>query len=484
MTRRERIEVSFHGAAGEVTGSCHMLRVGARRILLDCGMIQGGRRSAARNREDFPFDVADIDAVVLSHAHIDHSGRLPLLVRRGYTGPIHAQRVTRDLCQVMLEDSARIAESDAAAENRRRARKGLAPVTPLYTLDDARRALGQFVPLPYREAREILPGVTLRYHDAGHILGSAIVDIEARDGPFTARIVFSGDLGQYGTPILCDPAPVEQADMLIMESTYGDRQHRERAQTEAEIAGIIARASHHHGNILIPAFAVGRTQEILWLLARHHDEWGIGNWRVYLDSPMAIKASAIYWDNPQLYDAEARTVREGLRGMPLLPNLKLTETTEESQAINRQRSGAIIIAGSGMCEGGRILHHLKHNIWREECHVLIVGYQAHGTLGRRLVDGDPYVRVWHETMRVRAQVHTVGGLSAHGDRDDLTRWYGGFRDPPPVWLVHGEAAASGALATHLGRHGAPQVTIAEPGQHINLVDLPAVHRRGTRKTSA
>jgi metallo-beta-lactamase family protein len=472
------IEVEFYGATGEVTGSCHILRVGDRRILLECGMIQGGRQKQDRNREDFPFAAGEIDAVVLSHAHIDHSGRLPLLVQRGYSGPIYAQQVTRDLCRIMLEDSARLAESDAASENRRRERKGLPPVTPLYTPADAEQALANFVPLPYRERREILPGIHIRYQDAGHILGAAIVEVWARDGDTERKLVFSGDLGQYDTPILRDPAAIEDADMVIMESTYGDRFHRDRAATEAEIAGVITSASHRRGNILIPAFAVGRTQEILYMFARNFKAWGLDAWRIFLDSPMAIRTSAVYWDNPGLYDEEAAMVREGLRGMPLLPNLTLSESADDSRAINRVRSGAIVIAGSGMCEGGRILHHLKHNIWRPECHVLIVGYQANGTLGRRLVDGQAYVRIYHEAMRVRAQIHTVGGLSAHGDQHDLARWYAGFRKPPPAYLVHGEPTAAAALSERLLKAGAPRAIIAERGLRVNLAD-PAGKRAAT-----
>lgn len=472
-TMTDILELDFYGAATEVTGSCHVLRAGEHRILLDCGMIQGGRRKEERNREAFPFDPAAVDAVVLSHAHIDHCGRLPLLVRRGYAGPIYAQRITRDLCRIMLEDSASLAGRDAETENRKRARKGLPPVVPLYTQEDVEQTLAQFVPLPYDRREEILPGVSVRLRDAGHIIGSAIVELWARAGGLERKLVFSGDLGQHGTPILREPARIPDADLVLLESTYGDRRHRERADTIREIGEILDQADHHRGNVLIPAFAVGRTQEILYLFAQHYEEWGLGRWQIFLDSPMAIRASEIYWNNPEVYDREAALVRQDLKGMPLLPNLVLSQSAEDSQKINRMPKGAIVIAGSGMCEGGRILHHLKHNVWRPESHVIIVGYQAQGTRGRQLVDGNAYIRIYGETMRVRAKVHTVGGLSAHADQEDLARWYAGFDPRPPVWLVHGEPEAARALARRLRAEGAPQATVAEPGQTVDLHRLPA-----------
>jgi metallo-beta-lactamase family protein len=464
----QQLELAFFGATGEVTGSCHLLQVGGRQVLLECGMVQGGRQQQARNREAFPFDPRELDAVVLSHAHIDHSGRLPLLVQRGYTGPIYAQSATFEFCKIMLLDSARIAQSDAETENRKRERKDLPLVTPLYTVADAERALRQFVPLPYNQKQEIAPGVSIRFQDAGHILGSACVEIWAQAGSVGRKLVFSGDLGQYGTPILCDPAVITEADLVLMESTYGDRLHRDHAATVAELATIFADADYRRGNILIPAFAVGRSQELLYLFSQHYAAWQLHRWKIFLDSPMAIRASEVYWNNPQLYDAEARSLREGLGEMPLLPNLTLSESVEQSQHINRMRNGAIIVAGSGMCEGGRIGHHLKHNVWRPECEIIIVGYQAHGTLGRQLVDGNTYVRIHHETIRVRARIHTIGGLSAHGDQNDLSRWYGHFAGRPPVYLVHGEPPAAAGLATRLRKDGAQAVTIAERGMRVDL----------------
>jgi metallo-beta-lactamase family protein len=465
------MHIEFFGAAGEVTGSCHILHVRGQRILLDCGMIQGSRKAEARNRDDFPFDPAGLDAVILSHAHIDHSGRLPLLVKRGYQGPIFTHQATRDFAWIMLEDSADLGERDAEMENRKRARKGLPKIEPLYTVADAEQACRQMRGLHYDEPTQVADGVRLTLRDAGHIMGSAIVDLELEEPDLQRRLVFSGDLGQFGTPILRDPVSAERADLVIMESTYGDRLHRGRAETVRELQEIIAEADHHRGNILIPAFAVGRSQELMYLLGRHFDEWNLGRWKIYLDSPMAIQATEVYWNYPQLYDAEATRLRRDHDEMPLLPNLTMSRSPADSRRINEKASGAIVIAGSGMCTGGRILHHLKHNLWRPECQVVIVGYQANGSLGRQLVDGREYVRIHHETIKVRAQIHTVGGLSAHGDRDDMTRWYEGLGDRPPVCLVHGEAGAAEAFASHLSRAGARWAWVARRGARLDLAQL-------------
>jgi metallo-beta-lactamase family protein len=465
------MEIEFFGAAREVTGSCHIVRAAGHQILLDCGMIQGGHKDEARNRDPFPFDPRAVDAVVLSHAHIDHSGRLPLLVKQGFAGPVYTQSATRELCAVLLEDAASLAVRDTEYENRRRARKGLAPVEALYTHSDVLEALALMVGIPYREQREILPGITIRFRDAGHIMGSASVELWLVEGTTRRKMVFSGDLGQYDTPILHDPEAIGEADVVLMESTYGDRLHRDRALTVREIGEVVTTAGHQHGNILIPAFAIGRSQEVLYMLGKHYDAWGLDRWHVFLDSPMAIEATEIYWNHPHLYDKEATRLRLKVNEMPRLRTLHLTRSPEESRAINRIHSGAIIIAGSGMCTGGRILHHLKHNVWRKECHVIIVGYQAVGSLGRRLVDGQNYVRIYGETIRVGAQIHTVGGLSAHGDQNDLARWAGGFRNRPRFFLVHGEAHSAEALAGKLAREMGLETVPATRGQILDLGDL-------------
>ena len=463
------MEIRFFGAAGEVTGSCHIVSVGARRILLDCGLIQGSRKDEARNAEPFPFDPATLDAVVLSHAHIDHSGRLPLLVRAGFRGPIYAQTATRDLCRIMLKDSGFLQEKDAEIENRKRARKGLAAIEPLYTARDATAAVRRIRTLPYDQFHEVVPGIQVRFRDAGHILGSCIVELRLEEGGVRRTVVFSGDLGQKDTPILRDPVSVEAADLVLMESTYGDRCHRSREETWAEIQGIVGEVRTLRGNILIPAFAVGRSQEILYLFAKHYTDWHLDRWQVFLDSPMAIEATEVYLKHNDLYDKEAAAFWNDNGGRELLPNLHLTRTPKQSQAINRIDSGAIIVAGSGMCTGGRIRHHLKNNVWRRDCHVIIVGYQAHGTTGRKLVEGARHIRLWGETIRVAATIHTVGGLSAHADQTGLLEWYAAFADHPPVVLVHGEARGQGPLKEELERRHGADVRVAEPGQVIDLV---------------
>ncbi|MEJ2602797.1 MAG: MBL fold metallo-hydrolase [Gammaproteobacteria bacterium] len=462
------MHIEFWGAAREVTGSCHLLHVGGRRVLLDCGLIQGSRRGEERNREPFPFDPAGIDAVVLSHAHIDHSGRLPLLRRLGYAGRIHTHRATRDLCRIMLRDAAFIEEKDTAWENRKRERKGLAPREPLYTREDADEVTKRFTTVDYDSPTEICPGVRLTLRDAGHILGSAIVVLDLEEGDRRARIAFSGDLGHRDAPILRDPVRLDEADLVILESTYGDRRHRSWDETRRELLGIIASAEASSGNILVPAFAVGRSQLILYWLARHFDEAGLDRWKVFLDSPLAIRTTDVYGRYPGLYDEEAAEFWRGRGSRGILPNLTFSRTADQSRALNSLRSGAIIIAGSGMCTGGRIRHHLLHHLWREECHVIITGFQAAGTLGRRLVDGAQRVRVLGETVRVGASVHTVGGLSAHADQRGLGEWYGAFRDRPPVALVHGEPGAMDALARVLADRYGATVTAVQRGQKMKI----------------
>ena len=465
------MEIRFHGAAGEVTGSCHLVEVGGRRVLLDCGVIQGDRRDEERNREPFPFDPTTIDAVVLSHAHIDHSGRIPLLIRSGFTGPVYTHHASKDLCRIMLKDAGYLAERDAEWENRKRQRKGLKPVQPLFTMQDAGDAMKRFRGMPYGKRKTILPGISVRLADAGHILGSAIVELWLEEGQTKRKIVFSGDLGQKGAPILRDPSVIADADLVLMESTYGDRLHRSREDTRAEMEAVIAKTRGARGNILIPAFAVGRTQDILYHFARNYDQWGIGDWQIFLDSPMAIQATGVYLRHSDLYDREAAALFERNSHHPLLPNLTLSRTSRQSMQLNRIRSGAIIIAGSGMCNGGRIRHHLKHNVWRDNCHVVIVGFQARGTLGRALVDGAKHIRLWGETIRVEAEIHTIGGLSAHADQAGLMEWYGGFGNNPPVVLVHGEPDASAVLYAELARRANAPVRIATAGDQLDLQSM-------------
>ena len=461
------MQVRFLGAAHEVTGSCFLLETGRACVLVDCGLIQGGPKDEARNREPFAFDPATLDAVVLTHAHLDHSGRLPLLIKAGYRGAIHTQRATRDLCRIMLKDSGHLQEKDAQWENTKRQRKGLRRVEPLYTVADAQAAVRYFKTQDYGVEQRIAPGVWLTLHDAGHILGSAVGELRVQSESGERRLVFSGDLGHHGAPILRDPVRLAHADFVVMESTYGDRDHRDWDSTWQELGEVLRNAREGRGNILIPAFAVGRTQELLYVFREHYREWGLDSWNVFVDSPMAIEATDVYAKHWQLYDADAARAH-GVQGGPFhLPNLHLSRTPAQSMAINRIRSGAIVIAGSGMCTGGRIKHHLKHNLWREDCHVVIVGFQARGTLGRALVDGARHVRLWGETIRVGAHIHTIGGLSAHAGRSGLLDWYGHFPHRPPVALVHGEEDAIAALGDTLAQRGV-KVARPRPGETVRF----------------
>ncbi len=462
------MQVHFHGAAGEVTGSLHLVEAAGtpgkpKRVVLDCGMAQGSPEMEASNADPFPFDAASIDALVISHAHIDHIGRVPLLVQRGFRGPIFAQEATAALMPIMLMDSASIAESDAERANRRR-EHGAPEVVPLYTKDDVSDALSQLQVLPYGSRQAILDGVEIAFRDAGHILGSSIVELWA-DG---RKLVFSGDLGPNGTPILRDPEPVRDADLLLMESTYGDRNHKERADTIVELGRILDEAWRDGGNVLIPAFAVGRSQELLYWFARHWDEWQLSRWQIFLDSPMAGKVVDVYARHHELFDEDAQAVWRDTPNPFTLPNLRVTASTEESMAINQVERGAIIIAGSGMATGGRILHHLRQNLGRRQAHVVFVGYQGNGTLGRRLVDGAKWVRIHGQDYRVNLQVHTVGGLSAHADQQALLAWYDHFEPKPRLALVHGEDRAREALAGEIGERHGVHATLVRPGTVLDV----------------
>jgi metallo-beta-lactamase family protein len=457
--------LQFFGATGVVTGSLYLIRCDAGVVLLECGLFQGAPDTEKRNREPFPVSAHEVDAVVLSHAHLDHSGRVPLLVKQGYTGPVYVQEATGALCKIMWPDSGYLNEKDAEWENRMRRGKGEPAVEPLYTLEEAEHALRLLHPVPYDRSLELLPGLRLRYLDAGHILGSAIVELEYTESGGSRRLVFSGDIGYRDAPVMDPPQRVDSADAVIMESTYGDRLHKPFDDTMEELAQVFRAARAAQGNILIPAFTVGRTQDLLYLMAENYQQWGLDDWHIFLDSPMGIEATEVYSRYRHLYGAQLFGPDSSL---PDLPNFHQTRTSEESMLINDISSGAIVIAGSGMCSGGRILHHLKNNIWRPECHLIIVGYQAIGTLGRRIVDGAETVKMWGDSYRVRIRVHTIGGLSAHGDQGDLMAWYGGFADRPPLYLVHGERDAQQALAARIRQEFGAQVLVAEYRQKISI----------------
>ncbi len=457
--------IQFFGATEQVTGSLYVLRTDQHTVLLECGLIQGSRKSEAQNKADFPVPVDEIDAVVLSHAHIDHSGRIPLLFKRGYQGPIYTHRGTLALSEIMLPDSGYLNEKDAEWENKHREKKGLDPIEALYTRDDAKACLRLFRGVEYGETTEILPGLFLNLHDAGHILGSAIVEMRCKHGDKLSTLVFSGDLGYAKAPVMNPPAQLQSADLVVMESTYGDRMHRPFDETIAELGEVFDSARASRGNVVIPAFTVGRTQDLLYLMKEHEHSWRLKSWQVYLDSPMAIDATEAYARYRDLYGAQ---LFSGDSTLPPLPNIFATRSTEESMTINSIKSGAIIIAGSGMCTGGRIHHHLKYNIWRPECHVVIVGYQADGTLGRQIVDGADEIRLWGEEYKVRATVHTIGGLSAHADQAGLVDWYRHFESKPPVYLVHGEERSQIPLTERLETELRAPVTIARQGMRVDI----------------
>lgn len=465
------MNIQFLGATCEVTGSCYLLHCGGRRILVECGLVQGSQQDEMRNTEPFPFDPTQIDAVVLTHSHLDHSGRIPLLIKSGFKGPVYTHEASRDLCRIMFKDAGYINEKEAEWENRKRERKHKPLLEPLYTVQDAQDAMHRFKPMVYGEKNEILPGITIRLRDAGHILGSSIVECWLHEGGESRKLVFSGDLGHQGAAILRDPEIVKQADLVVMESTYGDRLHRSWEETWEEMAQIFIQARKGHGNILIPAFTVGRTQELLYTFARYYEDWKLGNWQVFLDSPMAIAATDVYARYSDLYDKEATKHAHEQGGLFALPNLTLSRTALQSMGINQISDGAIIIAGSGMCSGGRIKHHLKHNIWRNDCQLVIVGFQARGTLGRALVDGTDTIRLWGESIRVAAKIHTIGGLSAHADSDGLINWYSHFEGNPLVALVHGEAEAMDALGERLISENHARLMTPALGEQLDLLAL-------------
>lgn len=456
------MRITMLGAAGEVTGSAALVETDRARLLVDFGLFQGGRASVERNRERPPIDAGRLDAVVVTHAHLDHVGRLPLLPGLGFRGRIHATAATIDLAELILRDSARIQASDAERDSRRLRRLGRDPVEPLYGEAEVERILPAFAPVPYDEPVEIAEGVVARWRDAGHILGAASIELRLRDGGSEKRVVFSGDVGPHAVPLLRDPRPFEHADLVVLESTYGDRDHRSREETTRELADVVKNAIWEREKVLVPSFAIGRAQELLWHLGEIIRDELVPSVPVHLDSPMAIEASELYLKHAAILDEEARALLAGGAAPMLLPELHLCRTTEESRALNDVWSGAIVIAGAGMCTGGRILHHLRHNLWRRNVRVLFVGYQAEGTLGRRLVDGAKHVRIHGSTIAVRAEIATLGGLSAHAGRSGLLAWYAAMAaDRPRTILNHGEDRPRAALAEAIrAAHG---VTAACPG---------------------
>lgn len=441
------MRITFFGAAKEVTGSCHLLETEKARLLVDCGLFQGNRRLERLNLIPRKLAPRTLDCVLLTHGHLDHCGRLPLLGKAGFNGPIYATQGTIEIATLILKDAAHVQENDIKRENRRRQRAGQKAISPLFDLRDVQHILSQFKSVDYDEWFDPLPGVSVRYVEAGHILGSASIEIDAGTGSKRKRLIFSGDLGPYDVPIMKDPARIDRADFVFMESTYGDRDHRSLEASIAEFRELIDECTKKGGKVLIPVFAVGRTQQVLYHLAELFREGKLKPIPIYLDSPMAIQATAIYQKHPELQDREARDLANSGQLRKDLSSLRLCESAPESMLLNETPGPCIIMAGAGMCNAGRILHHLKHNLWLESTTVIIVGYQARGSLGRMLVDGADTVKIMGETIAVKAKVRGVGGFSAHADQSDLIRWLSSMTSTnPKVTLIHGEPHPMSQLA--------------------------------------
>lgn len=438
------MKIKFCGASTGVTGSCHLLTSGEHKILLDCGQFQGGKAQDALNYEKFPFEPSEIECVVLSHAHIDHCGRLPLLTKRGFEGKIYCTDATADLLSVMLKDSAYIHEKETEWKNRKAERAGREQVEPLYTIEDAEKTLSLVSPILYDQQIEINHDMKIVFNDAGHILGSAITELWVTEDDKESKIVFSGDLGMEGRPILRDPTYIKKADYVIMETTYGNRIHKELGSGVEKLIEIILNTTRRGGNVVIPSFAVGRTQELIYELNRFYDSNNgyrkeLDKIFVYVDSPMATTATEIFRRNAQVFDEETREYI--LKGdNPLeFKNLKFTRSSKESHDLNFNKEPKIIISASGMCEAGRIRHHLKHNLWNPKNSIVFVGYQGQGTLGRSLVEGIKMVTLFGEEIQVNAEIHNLEGFSGHADQNGLFAWLAHFEQKPKqIFLVHGE----------------------------------------------
>jgi metallo-beta-lactamase family protein len=466
------MQIEFVGAAQTVTGSMHLVRTPHATILLDCGLFQGRRRESAERNRRLPLPVDEVDLVVLSHAHIDHSGALPLLVKQGFRGPIFATHATRDLCAAMLRDAAFIQEADARFLNKQIARGDIDsdPVEPLYTEEDALAAIERFVSLAYHRPFTIAPGVTLTFHDAGHVLGSAVTTLEVEEDGRTKRVVFTGDLGRPDMPILRDPEVAGGADLLISESTYGDRLHDPIAKMEDDLAGVILRTFARGGKVIIPAFALERAQEIVFALKHLRRTNALPPIPVFIDSPLTVQITEIFKMHPECFDAEARALLRGNDSPFHFDGLRYVEDVEESKRISARPDPAVIIAASGMCEGGRVLHHLRGAVESEANTVLIVGFQAQHTLGRRLVEKRDKVRILGVERDRRCEVTVLNGFSAHADQADLLRYVDDCRAQGPlsrVALVHGEPKAQAVLRDRLRDKGL-RVDVPRVGDRIEL----------------
>lgn len=437
---RDSMKLTFIGADHEVTGSCHCLEACGKKILVDYGMEQGPNTFV---NQELPFSPSEVDYVLLTHAHIDHSGMLPLLYGRGFRGQVYATKATADLCDIMLRDSAHIQMFEAEWRNRKGKRSGETPYEPLYDMQDAMGAIGLFVPCPYDTVIDLCKGIQIRFVDVGHLLGSSSIEVWLTEGDTTRKLAFSGDIGNVSQPLIKDPKYLEEADYVIMESTYGDRYHKERPDYVSRLVELMEETFSKGGNLVIPSFAVGRTQEMLYFFRKIKQEHllkAFDNFEVYVDSPLAVEATSIFNRNVEsCFDEEALAlVRKGINPISF-PGLKLSITSEESKAINFDERPKVILSASGMCEAGRIRHHLKHNLWREESTILFVGYQAYGSLGRALLEGTDSVKLFGETIQVQARIEQLDGISGHADKRGLIEWVEALKEKPKqIFVVHGE----------------------------------------------
>ena len=444
------MKIYFHGAAGDVTGSAYHLVTGNASILVDCGLFQGRKEEAAKNRRETRLETGKLDAVVLTHGHLDHIGRLPLLTRKGYKGPIFATKPTIELATLILKDSLSLQQSDLKRKNKKRARNKLSPLEPLFEEADVLKLKPLATPVKYNQRFAVAPGIEARLVDAGHVIGSASIELTVSENGHKKVIVFSGDLGPRGAPLLNDPVPFENADVVIMESTYGDRNHRSLHETAIEGREIIHKAIQNKAKVLVPIFAVGRTQLLLYLLAGAFQRKTLPPFPIFLDSPMAIEATKIYGNNNELFDAEALEMIESGELRRYLTIARACPKAEDSRALNDVKGPCLIMAGNGMCSGGRIMHHLRHNLSLPETEVLMVGFQSQGSMGRKLVDGAQSVTIFGEEVEVRASIHTMGGFSAHAGQKDLLDWFAGVAPSRPRTIItHGEDHVRKVFSEHI-----------------------------------
>ena len=471
------MRITFHGAAGEVTGSCFLVETEQVRFLVDCGMFQGGRDASRKNLQALSFDLRSLDFILVTHAHLDHSGLLPRAAALGFRGPVHVTAATADLLGVMLLDSAHIQEKEAEWEAKRahgkrsRGRQSPRPRPPLYSVAQAQACLRQLHRAEYDETIQPHAAVKVRLRDAGHILGSAIAEVWVEQAGRTRKLVFSGDLGMPDRPVLRDPQPVEAADVLVVESTYGNRLHKPLAATEDELVDVIEHTLHgKRGNVIMPAFSVGRTQEVIFVLTDLVQRGRLQHLQVVVDSPMSMAATEITLKHPALLDQHTHELIAWQHAHPEAMNVRFVEDVEESIALNHVRGGLVIISASGMCDAGRIKYHLLHNLGRRECAVVITGFQAAGTQGRRLVEGAKSLTLFGKSVPVRAAVHTIGGLSAHADQAGLLGWLGHFRQPPrQTFIVHGEAETARIFSAEVAqRLNWKNVKVPQMGETVEL----------------